>query len=121
MDEGVSGQEDGHHAVMLERAQMVMLVGVMSMAEESMHHMYRRHLLRVWGMRALVLFNVATVAWDLSDVQAWVRWVALLPAWGAWYAFRTSERFAGDLPHMRAALADVREKIKTGKRLANES
>lgn len=121
MDEGGTGEADGVHALMLARAQKIAWLGVMRLIEWDMQRMYRGHVIRLWMMRALVLLNVVNVAWDLNDAQEWVRWCSLLPAGGAVYAFRVSERFAGDLPCMRTALADVREKIKTAMRLANES
>jgi hypothetical protein len=92
----------------------------MHATEIHMQELYRMHVRRVWVARAVVLLNVAMAAWDLADAQEWVRWVSVLPMWGAWYAFRSSERFAGDLPWMRTALANVREKIRTAKGIANE-
>lgn len=121
MGEGTEGEENAVHAVMLARVGMIALLGVMCAAELDMQRLYAQHLLRIWLMRALVLVNLAVAAWDLADAQLWVRCISVLPAGGAWYAFKTSERFAGDLPWMRTALAEVRKKIRMAKGLANES
>lgn len=121
MGEGTEGEENAIHAVMLARAQKIAWLGVMHLIELDMRRMYTGHVMRMWCLRALVLLNVVNVAWDLNDAHEWVRWVGLVPACGAVYAFLVSEKFAGDLPWMRTALSDVREKIKTAKRLANES
>lgn len=98
-----------------------MRLAVMKAAEECMRRMYREHVCRMWVVRGVVFMNLTVIAWDLNAVQGWVQLISVLPMWGAWHAFCTGERFAGDLPQMRAALADVREKIKTAKGLANES
>lgn len=121
MGEGTKGETDAVRAIALARVGIVAWLGVMHAAEMHMQELYRMHVRRMWVARAVVLLNVATVAWDLADAQEWVRWVSVLPMWGAWYAFRSSERFAGDLPWMRTALADVREKIRTAKGMANEN
>lgn len=121
MDESSAREATKDHQRLIATVNAVVAIGVMVAAESEMRRVYWQHVGRMWIMRAVVLLNVATMAWDWADAQEWVRWVSVLPMWGAWYAFRAGERFAGDLRWMRTALADAREKIRTAKRLANES
>ena len=114
MGEGIEGQAGAIR-------DLALAMQALRAIERDLIRMYWEHWRRVWLMRMLVLLNVTICMWDLVDAQAWVQTMALLPAWGAWHSFMASERFAGDLPCMRAKLAEVREKTKTVERQCNES
>jgi hypothetical protein len=127
MDEGGEGKAaaDGVDlSITGENVRRLMMAGMtasMRLIEADMHRLYRRAIRRIWIARAFVLLNLAVIAWDWSRGWSWVLLITPGNAWAAWYSFTNAEMFAGDLPHMRTALADIAKKIKLAEGIANES
>lgn len=116
MDEGIEGKA---RALRDLKVMAGIHIAVMKAAEKSMVRMHRGHVWRMWFIRSLVLLNVTLIAYDWSCFPQSFAWmVTPVNAWVAWRSFVAAEAFAGDLPGMRWALADVREKIKQTERMA---